>query len=90
MTEPFLKPGLWYDPDQAACALAITLGLYDSGSSTFGPAKWVFAVRNPVGDAINGLLAALVDKNILVENEEGQLSISPGYNQYQFGEWCCG
>lgn len=85
---PFLAPGRTYDPDQAACALAVSLGLYrlPPGDRTFGPAKWVFASANPVGDAVSGLLDALTAVGVLVRDADGY-RLADGYDPARFGDW---
>lgn len=85
MTEPFLKPGVWYDPDQASCAMVEALGLYHT-LGTFGPAKWVFYSANPVGDALADLLARLCGAGVLEANDDGQFRLRPGYTPDQFAD----
>lgn len=88
MTEPFLTPGVTFDYDQAACALAGALGVYAPPGSTFGPAKWVFNTVNPVGDAITALLDRLVEAGVLDAPEPGAYRWREGYDPAKFGDHC--
>lgn len=81
-----MTPGVWFDWDQAQCALVVGLGLYDPGGPAFGPAKWVFAARNPVGDALAALLDALAAAAVLEKNDDDQFRIRVGYDPGKFGE----
>lgn len=83
--DPFLTPGTGYDFDQAACALLVALGVYRFDGRTFGPAKWVFASNNPVGDAVFDLLARLADAGVLERTEDG-FRWAAGYDPERFGD----
>lgn len=85
--KPFLLPGHDYDHDQAACALVVALGIYDPGDRTFGPAKWVFEARNPVGDAVYALLERLADAGVLARTADG-FKVADGYDPARFGDHC--
>jgi hypothetical protein len=87
MSKLFLAPGEWYDLDQAACAMVESLGLYVSPDTTFGPAKWVFASNNPVGNALATLLDELVTAGVLERGgpDEDQVRIPVGYDPAKFG-----
>jgi hypothetical protein len=84
MAETFLKPGEWYDYDQAQCALVVALGLYEHAGRTFGPAKWVFWTDNPVGNALARFLDELVAGGVLERGEDARLRIRPGYDPKLF------
>ncbi len=88
---PFLQPGVWYDFDQAACALVQALGLYHNDGTTFGPAKWVFASNNPVGNAITEFLCQLADAGLLERGESADVKdfrLPLGYDPKRFSELC--
>lgn len=84
-TEPFLVPGEWYDYDQAACALLLALGAYRTGS-TFGPAKWVFASKSPLGDAVYALLDQLVRAGCLESDGACCYRWREGYDPAKLGD----
>ena len=85
-TYPFLVPGEWYDPDSAACALVLHLGIYRSAGTTFGPAKWVFWSNNPVGNAIYTLLDSLADAGVLEwDRDNDKIRLPIGYDPDKFG-----
>lgn len=88
MTEPFMKPGHWYDWDQAGHALVASMGLYHYEGSTFGPAKWVWWTNNPVGNAVHEFLDKLADAGLLEKNEDGQFRIRESYDPTKFAEEC--
>lgn len=85
--KPFLEPGTWYDYEQAACALVIALGLYESPDTTFGPAKWVFHSDNPIGRAIDLFLLGLATHGVIEQNED-KFRVPVEYDPKAFGDKC--
>jgi len=63
----------WADFDGAQHAIAVSLGLMPNDWHwVLENAKWVFWSNNPLGNMLSKMLIALVEQDVLEENDEQQ------------------